>query len=140
MRDDLPPGLPPDPFAGDPEDPAAALDDGDPVEPLLAEERMAIEEDLTDLTVYEALLGPRGVRGLVIHCEDCEVDHFHDWDMLRANLLQLLFDGSVRPHEPAFDPKPEDYVSWDYCRGFADAMLSNDPDVDEVDAALGPER
>ena len=44
-------------------------------------------------------------------------------DMLRANLLQLLVEGTVRPHEPAVDPSPEAYVTWDYCRGYADAMM-----------------
>ena len=47
-----------------------------------------------------------------------------DWDMLRANLLQLLVDGTVRPHEPAYDPEPDAYVTWDYCRGYADASLN----------------
>ena len=36
-------------------------------------------------------------------------------------LLQLLVDGTVRPHEPAYDPEPDSYVTWDYCRGYADA-------------------
>jgi hypothetical protein len=26
-------------------------------------------------------------------------------------------------HEPAFDPDPAQYVSWDYARGFADGVL-----------------
>ena len=73
---------------------------------------------------YEALLGHRGIRGLVVCCEDCKQDHYHDWDMLRANLLQLLVDGTVRPHEPAYDPMPESYVTWDYCRGYADASMN----------------
>lgn len=125
VHDHLPPGLPPDPFAGDPADPAAAFDSPDPAQPLDAHERLAVEEDLADLAVYEALLGHRGIRGLVIACEDCHDDHFHDWEMLRANLMQLLVDGSVRPHEPAFDPQPEDYVTWDYCRGYADAAMND---------------
>lgn len=125
VHDQLPPGLPPDPFAGDPYDPTEAFDALDPGQPLDPHERMAVEEDLADLAVYEALLGHRGVRGLVIHCEDCHEEHFHDWDMLRANLLQLLVDGTVRPHEPAFDPSPETYVTWDYCRGFADATMND---------------
>lgn len=125
VHDHLPPGLPPDPFAGDPADPAAALDSPDPAPPLDAHERLAVEEDLADLAVYEALLGHHGIRGLVISCEDCHDDHFHDWEMLRANLMQLLVDGSVRPHEPAFDPIPEDYVTWDYCRGYADAAMND---------------
>ena len=70
------------------------------------------------------LLGHRGIRGLVVCCEDCKQDHYHDWDMLRANLLQLLVDGTVRPHEPAYDPQPDAYVTWDYCRGYADASMN----------------
>ena len=116
-------GLPPDPFADDPNDPASALDALDPGIPLDEAERSAVEEDLADLDVYQRLLAPRGVRGLVVMCEDCREDHYHDWDMLRANLRQLLVDGTVRPHEPAVDPQPDDYVTWDYCRGYADASL-----------------
>lgn len=81
-------------------------------------------KDLADLAVYEALLAHKGIRGLVVCCDECQQDHYHDWDMLRANLLQLLVDGTVRPHEPAFDPEPEAYVTWDYCRGYADASLN----------------
>ena len=101
MRDHLPPGLPPDPFADDPSDPSAALDALEPGQPLDPQERTAVEADLADLAVYENLL-----------------------DMLRANLLQLLIDGTVRPHEPAYDPEPDAYVTWDYCRGYADAALN----------------
>ncbi|TQC42960.1 hypothetical protein EEB14_45925, partial [Rhodococcus sp. WS4] len=78
MRDQLPPGLPPDPFAGDPADPAAALDATEPGQPLDPRERLAVEEDLADLAVFEALLAHRGVRGLVEYCEDCQHDHYHD--------------------------------------------------------------
>ncbi len=83
-----------------------------------------MEADLADLSVYEALLAGKGIRGLVVCCDDCNSDHYHDWDMLRANLLQLLVDGTVRPHEPAYDPEPDAYVTWDYCRGYADASLN----------------
>jgi len=38
---------------------------------------------------------------------------------------QLLEEGHMRPHEPAFDPDPTEYVSWEYCRGYADAVLSD---------------
>ena len=134
VRDQLPPGLPPDPFAGDPADPSAALDAIEPGQPLDPQERLAVEEDLADLAVYEALLAHRGVRGLVVCCEDCQQDHFHDWDMLRANLLQLLVDGTVRPHEPAYDPIPDAYVTWDYCRGYADASMNDALHGDGFDA------
>lgn len=99
MIETLPPGLPPDPFADDPNDPSAALDELEPGQPLDPQERAAVEADLADLAIYEALLAHRGIRGLVVCCDDCQQDHYHDWDMLRANLLQLLADGTVRPHE-----------------------------------------
>ncbi|CRK49958.1 conserved hypothetical protein [Rhodococcus sp. RD6.2] len=134
VRDQLPPGLPPDPFAGDPSDPSAALDALEPGQPLDPHERLAVEEDLADLAVYEALLAHRGIRGLVVCCDDCQQDHYHDWDMLRANLLQLLVDGTVRPHEPAYDPVPEAYVTWDYCRGYADASMNEALHGDGFDA------
>ncbi|MGL4305719.1 MAG: DUF5319 domain-containing protein [Mycobacteriaceae bacterium] len=130
MRNHLPPGLPPDPFADDPTDPSAGLADLSQAQPLDPQERIAIEDDLADLAVYEALLGHRGIRGLVVCCEDCEQDHYHDWDMLRANLIQLLSDGTVRPHEPAYDPTPEAYVTWDYCRGYADAAMHEAANLD----------
>ena len=87
MRDHLPPGLPPDPFADDPCDPSAALDALEPGQPLDPQERTAVEADLADLAVYEALLAHKGIRGLVVCCDECQQDHYHDWDMLRANLL-----------------------------------------------------
>ena len=112
-----------DPFAGDPADPAAALDDDEVVEPLSPEEREDVLTDLSDLEVYRALLEPRGVRGLVVDCDDCHEAHYFGWDLLRSNLRHLLDAGQTRVHEPAFSPDPSDYVSWDYARGFADGAL-----------------
>ena len=134
VRDHLPPGLPPDPFADDPSDPASALDSVEPGIPLDENERLAVEEDLADLALYEALLANRGVRGLVGGWEDCREDHYPGWDMLRANLIQLLIDGTVRPHEPAVDPRPDAYVTWDYCRGYADASMNDALHGDGFDA------
>jgi hypothetical protein len=120
--------LPPDPFADDPDDPARAfLDPEDRLEePISAEERTELLADLSDLAVYQALLEPRGVRGIVVDCGECDEPHYHDWHLLRASLEQLLSDGRMRPHEPAYDPNPGDYVSWDYCRGFADGVTANE--------------
>lgn len=128
-----PDALPPDPFAGDPEDPSqalGALDDPeyDAEEPLDDEERAGLLSDLTDLAVYQALLEPRGVRGIVVDCPDCAEQHYHDWTLLRASLQQLLDAGRMRPHEPAYDPDPAAYVSWEYCRGYADAVLTETGD------------
>jgi hypothetical protein len=134
VRDDPPL----DPFAEDPGDPSEGfgpggfgsrgLDDGDveDLEPLTPEERSDILADLEDLDVFQALLEPRGVRGLVVDCQDCEEPHYFAWDLLRGNLKHLLDEGQPRVHEPAFSPDPADYVSWDYARGFADGVLTAD--------------
>lgn len=114
--------MPPDPFAGDPSDPSHEFDEVDPVEPLDDAERVAVTEDLADLSEFEHTLAPLGYRGVAVHCDDCQEEHFHDWAMLRASLEQLLRDGLMLPHEPAFDPLPEEYLSWEYCRGYVDAL------------------
>ena len=125
MRDDAPL----DPFANDPHDPAAELDEDDDANvPLTLEEREDVLADLEDLEVFQALLDPRGVRGLVVDCQDCAEPHFFAWDLLRANLRGVLDGGQPHVHEPAFSPDPADYVSWDYARGFADGVLTADED------------
>jgi len=114
-----------DPFAGDPHDPAAAMGefDDDPPEPLNAQEREEVVADLADLDGFQQLLEPRGVRGLVVDCPDCDEPHYFGWDLLRGNLRHLLAVGETRIHEPAHSPDPSAYVSWDYARGYADAVL-----------------
>lgn len=119
--------LPPDPFANDPDDPAkelAALDES-PI-PMSEDERAEVLEDLANLDYYRGLLEPRGIRGIAADCHDCEKPHFHEWDLLRASLEQLAGEGAVRPHEPAYAPNPEDYATWEYCRGYADAVEANE--------------
>jgi hypothetical protein len=112
-----------DPFAGDPADPAMPLGEGDDEnDPLTADERQDVLEDLADLAIYQALLTPLGVRGLVIECEDCHEPHYFDWDLLRGNLRHLLDSGRPRVHEPAFNPDPDHYVTWEYARGYADGI------------------
>ena len=109
-----------DPFAGDPADPSNELADLDEAEseaggdPLTPAEREDVLEDLADLEIYQALLTPVGVRGLVIECEDCHEPHYFDWDLLRGNLRHLLDSGRPRVHEPAYDPDPDHYVTWEY--------------------------
>lgn len=116
-----------DPFAGDPADPSSELaeldDPRDEQPPLSPHDREGLLGDLTDLEGFQALLSPRGVRGLVVDCADCDEPHYFDWELLRTNLRTLLDSGTSRVHEPAFDPDPSDYVSWDYARGFADGVL-----------------
>ena len=127
--DAQPDPFPADPFAGDPADPvrelAALDDDEDVVEPLLPEQREGVLADLEDLEVFEALLSERGLRGLVVTCSECAEPHYVEWHLLRANLRHLLDAGTTRVHEPACSPDPDDYVTWDYARGFTDAVLDS---------------
>ena len=114
-----------DPFNGDPADPSAGLNDLEPdaeADPLTEAERQDVLEDLSDLEIYQALLSPTGIRGLVIECEDCHEPHYFDWDLLRGNLRHLLSSGRPRVHEPAYDPDPDHYVTWEYARGYADGV------------------
>src|SRR5918992_2687042 len=101
-------------------DDGGGADEFGPAEPLDDEEREALRQDLTDVESLKELLGPKGIRGVVFYCPDCDEDHFLGWDLLHGNLSQLLEDGDSPVHEPAFDPDPNDYVSWDFARGFLD--------------------
>ncbi len=116
---------PHDPFFGDPADPAAQLDD-EVAEPLSAEEREDVLADLSDLEIYQTLLEPQDVRGLVVDCDDCQIAHYFGWALLRSNLRQLLDAGQTRVHEPAYDPDPKHYVSWEYARGYADGVQDSE--------------
>ena len=126
---------PVDPFAGDPGDPARALpDDEESREPLSPADREGVLDELADLEVHEALLAPHGVRGLVVVCDECPDPHYLDWALLRANLRHVLDRGTVQVHEPAVAPDPDDYVTSDYARGYADASLRLDDEDDAADA------
>ncbi|MGH2767599.1 MAG: DUF5319 family protein [Actinomycetota bacterium] len=84
------------------------------------EEREALEQDLLDVKTLKAVLSSRGIKGVVVYCEDCEDNHFLGWDLLAANLRQILKSGEPPVHEPAWEPDPDEYVNWDYARGFLD--------------------
>ncbi len=97
-------------------------DDGE--EPLDADEREALQQDLVDVQVLKEILGTKDIKGVVFFCPDCDEDHYLAWDLLAGNLQELLNAGESPVHEPAFDPDPNDYVSWDYARGFLDGYES----------------
>ena len=40
---------------------------------------------------------------------------------MAANLRALVGEGRTHVHEPAYEPNPEAFVSWDYARGYTDA-------------------
>jgi Family of unknown function (DUF5319) len=130
-----------DPFLGDPSDPASVLgdlDDGTGIEtPLTLAERDDVLADLEDIDVFQALLAPRGVRGIVVECDDCGEPHYFGWDLMRSNLRHLLDAGSTRVHEPAFGPDPARYVTWEYARGFADGTFAVAEQDAEQDSAAG---
>ena len=92
--------------------------------PLAEEEIEALQQDLVDVQSLKELLGPRGIKGTVFFCPDCNEDHYLGWDLLTGNLKELLAQGESPVHEPAFDPDPDEYVSWDYARGFLDGYES----------------
>lgn len=124
---------PRDPFLEDPDDPslAALLDnfadlhqeERPPLEPLTEAEREGLLADLDAVAEFRRLLGPRGMRGLVVECDDCGDLHYFGWDLMAENLRALLGEGRSHVHEPAYAPDPADYVSWDYARGYVDAVL-----------------
>jgi Family of unknown function (DUF5319) len=109
----------------DPLDPFG-FDEENEFEPIDDEERAALLEDLADLAEFREALEPRGFRGVVIPCPDCEEDHFFGWSLLRENLEHILERGEPRVHEPAFEPEVDRYVTWDYARGFVDGLLEGE--------------
>jgi len=118
------PLMPPDPFAGDPHDPASFLepDEGYSDEPVSEEERILLREDLANVRRFRSLLEPRGVRGISMLCEDCDELHYYDWPIILANISTILSGEAVPVHEPSAAPDPDFYVSWEYCAGYADAV------------------
>ncbi len=111
-----------DPFLGDPNDPSGLLEDLDPVEPLTEADRQEIAADLAELTEFEAALSPHEIHGIVVDCGDCGEQHYFSWALMAANLRSLLGNGRTGVHEPAAEPYTDAYVSWDYARGFTDAL------------------
>jgi hypothetical protein len=97
-------------------------EEGQEPEPLDSDERENIEADLEDLDSMRAVFESQGMRGVVVACPDCGSDHYYGWDLLRESLEHMLETGEPRMHEPAFEPKEEDYVLWDYAKGYVDAL------------------
>ena len=113
-----------DPFLDDPDDPAALLDDNEAVQPLSDEERADVQADLAELNEFRAALAPIGVEGITVECGDCGEQHYFGWELMAANLRALLGEGRTHVHEPAFSPDRDAYVSWDYARGYTDAVAT----------------
>jgi hypothetical protein len=102
------------------------------------EERESVIEDLEDLEAMRSIFDDRGYKGVVIVCSECGEDHFYGWEMLKESLEHMLQTGEPRMHEPAFEPHPDEYVGWDYARGYLDSIT--DQDVDEMEAPVEEEK
>lgn len=111
-----------DPFLEDPNDPAGLLADNEPGRPLSADERADVLADIEELASFRAALESQAVEGVAVHCDDCGEHHFFGWDLMLANLRALLGEGRTHVHEPAYSPDHMAYVSWDYARGYLDAL------------------
>jgi uncharacterized protein DUF5319 len=92
------------------------------------EERESVIEDLEDLEAMKVVFEDRGYKGVVIVCSECGEDHFYEWEMLKESLEHMLETGEPRMHEPAYEPHPDEYVGWDYARGYLDAATESDAD------------
>ena len=104
--------------------------DEGPIE-LTADERRDITADLADLGLMRAVFEPRALKGVVIVCQDCGTNHYYEWELLEENLEHMLETGEPRMHEPAFDLVEDDYLLWDYGKGYVDAL---------ADTGLEPDR
>ena len=107
---------------------AVAMDDDfDPDEadepiPLDRAEAARVRRDLEDLASFRQTFEGEGFRGVSMFCADCVEDHYYDWAILESNLKALLESGEVPVHEPAYDPKPDEYVDWEYAQGYLDGL------------------
>ncbi len=104
------------------------------------EERESILEELEDLGSLREMFEERGYKGVMITCAECGEDHFYGWDMLKDSLEYMLDTGEPRMHEPAFQPEPDDYIGWDYGRGYLDALSEADATVAQPAADEDGER
>jgi hypothetical protein len=108
----------------EPEEPEEPLDDSEeePPRPLDPEERESVEADLHDLAAMRAVFEPQGAKGVVIACSECGSNHYYGWDLLKESLEHMLETGEPRMHEPAYEPREDEYVAWDYGKGYVDAL------------------
>ncbi|QMV86067.1 DUF5319 domain-containing protein [Corynebacterium hindlerae] len=115
-------GMPLDPFADDPNDPASFLEPEDDFPPLTIDERAHVLEDLTLLEKFQAALEPRGVLGIFFFCEDCAEPHYYNWEIMKDNMRSILSGQQSPVHEPSANPDVQAYVPWDYCLGYLDGL------------------
>jgi Family of unknown function (DUF5319) len=89
---------------------------------LTAAEREDIAADIVDLEAMRVVFQSQGAKGVVIACQDCGQNHFYEWELLRENLEHMLSTGEPRMHEPAYGIAEDEYIQWDYGKGYVDAL------------------
>lgn len=89
---------------------------------LERDEEENVRADLADLSGMLQVFNPQGVKGVVIACPDCGENHFYEWELLKENLEHMLRTGEPRMHEPAFEVREDEYIQWDYGKGYIDAL------------------
>jgi hypothetical protein len=94
----------------------------EPTRPLDQDERDSVQADLQDLETMRTVFEAQGAKGVVIACNECGANHYYGWDLLRESLEHMLDTGEPRMHEPAYQPREDDYVIWDYGKGYVDAL------------------
>jgi hypothetical protein len=104
--------------------------------PLDRDEADRVRRDIEDLAAFRRTFEPEGFKGVSVFCEDCVEEHFYGWQMLEENLTALLASGETPVHEPAFAPRPEDYVDWQYAQGYLDGLA--DADVPPIPLQQAP--
>ncbi|MDP8977813.1 MAG: DUF5319 domain-containing protein, partial [Actinomycetota bacterium] len=105
-------------------DDSSDFDDEDDAsrQPLDRREAASVRRDLDDLAAFRHSFAPDGYKGVSIFCQDCAEEHFYTWDMLEENLQALLESGETPVHEPAYDPRPDEYIDWEYAQGYLDGL------------------
>lgn len=91
---------------------------------LPEQQQIHLERDLIEVRTLRDIFVPRGIKGAYLHCPRCRLDHYLDWELIADGLEQSLDTGHPRIHEPAVDPDPSKYVSWDYAVGLLDGYES----------------
>jgi uncharacterized protein DUF5319 len=114
-----PEGGSPEGSSGDMDDP---IEESGDVLGLDPEEAENVRADLEDLRGMGQVFHPQGVKGVVIACPDCGENHYYEWDLLKENLEHMLETGEPRMHEPAFEVREDEYIQWDYGKGYIDAL------------------
>ena len=99
-------------------------DDHDP-RPLDAHEAEHVRNDLEDLMAFRQVFEPEGYKGVSMYCSDCAEEHYYGWQMLEENLTALLQSGESPVHEPPYDPRPHEYVEWQYAQGYVDGLFES---------------